>query len=115
MKTNLEPENEDRLDAVLQEWVVDAALPPRFQEHVWNRIAHAEDNSQLSIWSGMVRWMTRAFERPKVAYSYAVALLAFGIVAGSWTAEIRSNRLEHSLGQQYLQSVDPYRQAASSP
>jgi hypothetical protein len=49
-----------------------------------------------------------------MAYSYAAVLLAFGIAAGSLTAQMKSNRLESDLGHKYLLSIDPYQQAVAS-
>lgn len=114
MNTQFTPESEQRLSEALQEWVVDAPLPPRFQEQVWNRIASAEDKAQPSFWSGLVQLANRSLSRPKVAYSYAAVLLAVGIVAGSWTAQMKSNRLATDLGQRYVQSVDPYQHTIAS-
>jgi hypothetical protein len=114
MKNNENPENENRLSKVLQEWKVDAPLPPRFQEQVWNRIARAEAKAKGSFWQELVRLVKATFDRPKVAYSYAAVLLAFGIAAGSWTAQVKSSRLETDLGQRYLQSINPYQQEMAS-
>jgi hypothetical protein len=115
MKTNPAPEENDRLSGVLREWVVDAPLPPRFADQVWHRIARAESGAQGSAWSDLVRSLGRSLQRPKVAYSYAAVLLALGVVGGSWTAHLKTSRMESALGQRYVQSVDPYRQAVLSP
>ena len=114
MKTNLNSGDEDRLSATLREWVVDAPLPPRFQEQVWNRIARAEASPEGSFWRGLARLVVKSLERPKMAYSYAAVLLAFGIAAGSLTAQMKSNRLESALGHKNLLSIDPYQQAVAS-
>lgn len=111
MKTNPDPESEDR---VLREWVVDAPLPPRFQENVWSRIARAEPTARPSFWSGIFQVLAGAFERPRVAYSYAAVFLALGIAAGTWTAQVKRSHLEADLGQRYLQSINPYQQDLAS-
>ncbi len=111
MNTNLTPENEARLSETLGRWVVDAPLPPRFQEHVWNRIARAETGPQISFWQAVAKLIGDAFARPRVAYGYAAVLLALGIAAGSFSAQLTTNRLETNLGQRYVQSIDPYQKA----
>lgn len=114
MKSNSNPENEDRLSKALQEWVVDPPLPPRFQEQVWNRIARAEAKAKVTFWSGLIGLVKATLDRPKVAYSYAAVLLAFGVAAGSWTAQVKSSRWETDLGQRYLQSINPYQKDLAS-
>ncbi len=113
MKTKLNPGDEDLLSATLREWVVDAPLPPRFQEQVWNRIARAEASPEGSFFGGLAK-LVKSLERPPMAYSYAAVLLAFGIAAGSLTAQMKSNRLESDLGHKYLLSIDPYQRAVAS-
>ena len=44
---------DEPLDAVLRGWKVDSALPPRFQEQVWRRIARAEADGKDVVWSGL--------------------------------------------------------------
>ena len=48
MKRNQDPEDDRSVDKVLGEWVVDAPLPPRFQEQVWQRIAKTEARPEPS-------------------------------------------------------------------
>jgi len=107
MKTKSNP---DDLDKLLQEWVVKEPLPPRFQEQVWNRIRRAEAHAEPSFGSGFLRSVVAVFERPKLAYAYAAFLLAFGLAAGTWTAQVKSSHWESDLGQRYLQTVNPYQQ-----
>jgi ABC-type dipeptide/oligopeptide/nickel transport system permease component len=114
MKPNHEPESEASLNRVLQGWVVDAPLPPRFQEQVWNRISRAEAHPTLAtLLRSMLGWFQVSFTRPKLAVSYVVILLVLGIAAGSWAAQKQNSRLDESLGSRYLQSVNPFQ--TSSP
>jgi hypothetical protein len=109
MKPNSEPENEERLDRVLRAWTVDSPLPPRFQEQVWQRVERAENRPELTIAAGFRRLLEIVLPRPKVACTYLAILLALGIVAGAWTAQVRASRLDADLSLRYVQSLDPYR------
>jgi hypothetical protein len=113
MKPNQEPENDAALQEVLQEWVVDAPLPPRFQEQVWQRLTQAETRpSLLTLWRSTLLALQGSLCRPKLASSYVAVLLAVGVAAGSWAAQKHNSRLEASLESRYLQSVDPYQPAS---
>ena len=110
MITNQPSEKDGDLDQVLKQWSVDAPLPPRFQEQVWNRIAGAEAEPEVAI--GFWTWVRRIVEanlpRPKFAYAYIAILLLLGVVSGTWAAQRQANRLNADLGSRYVQSVDPY-------
>ena len=109
MKPNQEPENNRALNKTLAQWVVDAPLPPRFQEQVWQRIAQAEAKPAPSFGAMLLRLLEVVLPQPKVAFSYLAALLVLGVAAGSWTAQKQNNRLVTSLESRYLQSIDPYK------
>ena len=115
MKSNQEPDQDERLRAVLREWVVDAPLAPRFQDQVWQRIARAEAPSASSFWAGLVRLVEVVLPRPRIAFSYVAALLVLGVAAGSVTAQIKSRHLDATLSAHYVQSVDPFRADSSQP
>jgi hypothetical protein len=104
----------DPLDETLQQWVVNAPLPPRFQDQVWKRISRVEADERRFSWKGLLRMAAKAFEKPKVAYSYAAVLLAVGIIGGTWTAQVKSSRLDERLGRLYVQTIDPYQTAQIS-
>lgn len=114
MKPNKqEPENDEHLRSLLREWVVDAPLPPRFQEQVWQRIERAGARpTLLTLWRSTLLALQRSLARPKLAFSYVTVLLAVGVAAGSWAAQIQSSRLDTALGLRYVQSVDPYKTVA---
>lgn len=109
---NQEAENADPLRDILRAWTVEASLPPRFQEHVWQRIARAEAQAQGGAWDVFVSWLQLLLGRPKIALSYVTVLLALGTAAGSWMAQVQSSRMDEALGKRYVQSVDPYQAAA---
>ena len=109
---NQEAENSDPLREILHSWTMDASLPPRFQEKVWQRIARAEAQAQGGVWDVLVSWLQLLLGRPKIALSYVTVLLALGTAAGSWMAQVQSSRVDEALGKRYVQSVDPYRAAA---
>jgi hypothetical protein len=114
MRTTPTPESEHRLTEALREWVVDMPLPPRFEEGVWRRISRTETQPQTGLWVRALRSLSESFARPKVAYAYITILLVFGMAAGSWTAQVKSSRLETALGERYVGSVDPYQFALPS-
>ena len=115
MKPKQEPESELSLNKVLRQWTVDAPLPPRFQEQVWQRIERTESDVALPLRTAILGWLENLLPRPKLAYSYAAVLLALGIAAGAWAAQTQNTRTEASLGSRYLQSIDPYQVTRPSP
>jgi hypothetical protein len=103
-----DPDPDERLNEMLGSWKVDANLPPRFQEQVWRRIARSDSAGDAPFWVKAFRAMTEPFTRPKVAYAYIAVLLTFGIAAGSWTAQVKSSKMEAALGSRYVHTIDPY-------
>ncbi len=114
MSANPNPENENALNKVLRQWTVDAPLPPRFQEQVWQRIGKREARSEPAPWAGLWRLIDVVLPRPRFAYAYLAILLVSGVAAGSVAAQIRTNRLDSELSMRYVQSIDPYRADAPS-
>jgi len=114
MKSNEDPQSDHDLKQILRQWVVDAPLPPRFQEQVWQRIARAEAKPEATttIWSLLRGLLETKLPQPKFAYSYVATLLLLGVVSGAWAAQRESNRLTAALGSAYVQSVDPYQKVA---
>jgi hypothetical protein len=102
-------QNEDPLDQPLRAWQVNTTLPPRFQEHVWRRIADADaENTTTTLWSVIRNRCQLAFARPSVAVACAVVLLFIGSGTGYLQARHKSGLIENSLSQRYIQSLDPY-------
>ncbi|MGA2658894.1 MAG: hypothetical protein ABSH34_15435 [Verrucomicrobiota bacterium] len=108
-------ENQEPLDALLRQWTVEAGPPPRFQEQVWQGIARAEARRAPGFRAGLLRLVEVVLPRPEVAFGYVAALLVLGIAAGSFAAQLKSNRLQATLGLRYVQSLDPYRAGDSPP
>ena len=115
MKPNQTPEDDKPLRRLLRQWSVDAPLPPRFQEQVWERIARAEVQPAATLWASLSRWLEVVLPRPRFAFSYVAALLVVGVAAGSLAAQARTSRLEADLSARYVQSVDAFHADLSRP
>ena len=111
MKTN-EPGNHDEaLRKVLKEWRTDAALPPGFQEAVWQRIERAEGvqtPAARSFWTFVAHWIGTVLPRPALATAYVAVLLAVGVTAGWAQARQNTARVKGELGERYVRVLDPY-------
>ena len=106
---NIEPgEKNEALSKALQEWKVTTPLPPRFQEQVWQRIAHAEGHAQPPLWSQFLGWLETALPRRAVAASYVTILLLAGLTAGFWESRHAAAEMDDALGRRYVQMVDPF-------
>jgi hypothetical protein len=103
-------DNDARLRSLLKECKVVAALPPRFQEQVWRRIARREQ--QPSVWfslrTSLTHWINTMLPRPALAVSYLAILLVFGASAGWAQARQKNTRVSDEMGLRYVQTVDPY-------
>lgn len=117
MNANQDPEKDQAVDSALKEWVVDAPLPPRFQEQVWQRIARAEAGPEdsITLWKWLLRLLETSLPRPRFAYSYVAILVLVGVVSGALAAQHATHRLNAALGAQYMQSVDPFKMVAMNP
>jgi len=105
-----EPSNDaDKLlHRTLREWEVKEPLPPRFTEHVWQRIAREEAQAPASILTLLSSWLAQAFARPALAVSYVTVLLMAGLVAGYWHAQTEKARTLENLSARYVQMLNPY-------
>lgn len=115
MTGNQKPEKDAPLNRVLREWTVETPLPPRFQEQVWQRIAHAEVEPIPSIWGVLWRLIQTSLPRPQVAFAYLTVLLVLGVAAGAWAAQAKNSQLDADLGLRYVQSIDPYLAGVQHP
>jgi hypothetical protein len=105
----IDPENsQDAHGSYLQEWRVNAPLPPRFQEQVWRRIEHEEPEMSASAWTILQRLFENAFAHRRIALAYLTLALLVGSVAGYWQGREQASGQESNLSRQYIQSVDPY-------
>ena len=109
MKPNQPTGDDQPVRKVLREWVVDPALPPRFEEHVWQRIARREAQVTANPWTFLVHWIQNALSRSTVAASYVALLLFLGLTVGYWQAQKMNWRLTQAARDSYVQVVDPYR------
>lgn len=103
-----EPQKDEALSILLRAWKPDAPLPPRFQEAVWNRIAHAQTRHPAGYWTILSRWIEVSFTRPRFALSYVAILLFAGLGAGLWQAHGTAAHSETEWRARYVQMVDPY-------
>ena len=107
MKTELPGSNEASLNALLSQWKLDSALPPRFAERVRKRIERDAPNSTAPL-ALLWNWLTHAALRPAFAVGYTTILLLAGLTVGYWQAHVKAERAAESLGVRYVQMVDPY-------
>jgi len=102
-------ENNESLSRALHAWKVAAPLPPQFQEDVWQRIARTEAHLPPSVWPALAGWIESVFNRPALAVSCALVLLAAGATAGWSQARQETTRVSGALSGRYVHSVDPYK------
>ncbi len=110
MKTEAQFEQDAGLIALLRECKVAVALPPRFQEGVWRRIARLEQEPSgfAAWWAAFNRWIDAWLPRPALAVSYVAILLVIDAGAGWAQARQEKARVSSELSSRYVQSVDPY-------
>jgi len=100
------PPDDPALSRLMQDWTADAALPPRFQEHVWQRIEHAQGD--VPLWRFIRDWLARQFVRPVAVAGYLGAVVLFGAAAGWIQGQVESHRIAVALQESYAHAVDPY-------
>jgi hypothetical protein len=99
---------DEKLSKLLSTWKVDAQLPPRFQEAVWQRIKRAEATPKTPFWERLFAAIQAALARPAFATAYVGVFLFAGVGAGYWQAENRSAQVKLDLQARYVRTVDPY-------
>ena len=102
--------NKDPLASVLKQWRMDAPLPPRFQQQVWNRIER-NTAEPVALWPLAVAWLRSSIARPALAVAYALVLLFLGMTGGALQAQRDNARIASTIEARYVQSVDPYQKA----
>ncbi|MBI2924254.1 MAG: hypothetical protein HYY24_00950 [Verrucomicrobia bacterium] len=100
--------NDPALSQLLGEWRVNASLPPRFREQVWQRITRSEQARTARRWLALREWLEGALRRPAFAASYVAVLLVAGLVAGYAQARAEKSRAENAWRTRYVQTVDPF-------
>jgi len=98
----------DPLSSLLAEWQVDAALPDRFQEGVWRRLAVSQPATNWGgLWSPVVLFWENLVRRPVGIAACLVIFTAAGLAMGLWHAETFAHRAEAAWQNAYVQSVSP--------
>ena len=101
--------NDEPLRKRLAEWRVNAPLPPRFQEGVWERIEAAETHKLAQgFWMNICGWVANRLAQPAFAATYLAIFVILGIGAGWQHGKSKSARVNSDLKMRYVQMVDPY-------
>jgi hypothetical protein len=109
MNEDSEVNRDENLHKLLRTWKVEAKLPPRFQEAVWDRISATERKAESRFsWQRVTTWIEGVFSSPALAASYVALLLFAGVGTGYWRAAGRVTQTNSELRVHYIQSVDPY-------
>ena len=108
MKPNDSPESEGRLRELLATWKVAPTLPPRFEQRVWQRIERCETQPAVGALAQWFNQIATALTNPRLAISYMTILLAAGLLAGFWQAQLAKARAAENLSARYVQMLDPY-------
>jgi hypothetical protein len=107
MNSNEPFERDQQLSKLLSKWRVNAALPPRFQEQVWERIDNA-DRQSSSVWMSIWNLMTIEAARPTFAVAYVALLISVGVIAGGNRGHSKAEHVKSDMQLRYIQMVDPY-------
>jgi hypothetical protein len=104
------PDNfeDQELRSALHEWKIGAALPPRFQENVWNRIERQTPARPVSLWRWLLAWLESSIAQPALAVAYAIVLLTIGLAGGFLRAQHANAQMDRLIETRYVQSIDPY-------
>jgi hypothetical protein len=108
MKINAPNNRDEALRKLLKEWRTETALPPRFQEQVWQRIEGAQAPASPSLRLVIAHWIEAILPRPALAVSYVVVVLVVGVTAGWAQARQTNTHVRDELGQRYVRILDPY-------
>ena len=108
MNIDKQNENAAALNKTLREWTVNTPLPPRFLDHVWQRVEREESKSGITPWDVLRGWLESKVRQPVFAVSYVTALLFLGLTVGYWQARVDTSKVESGWQARYVQSVDPY-------
>jgi len=109
MKPGIPPDDDDSLSKLLGEWKLEStALPPRFQEQVWQRIQRSASSPGVGLRAVLFAWLAQAFARRSLAFGYVTVLLVAGLLGGYWQARLGNERADEKLSAHYVQMLDPY-------
>jgi hypothetical protein len=108
MKTNA-PDDDPALSRLLREWECTAeSLPPRFEERVWQRIAHAEPPVATNLRTVFREWLDARLRRPAMALACVAVLMSTGLTTGYLHARSDAAQARQESQMRYLQSVNPF-------
>jgi hypothetical protein len=102
MKENSSQSDDARLAALLQQSRVCPALPPRFQQNVWQRLERAEQTAAPNSWLDA---LAALILRPKLAFVCAAVLVFTGVAFG---AREGAQSARHDAQVRYVSSVAPH-------
>jgi hypothetical protein len=108
MKDQTQIDKDQALTKLLHGWKVEAQLPSRFQEAVWQRIERSESRVGIGFWRVVAARLESAFARPSLATAYIAVLLFAGVATGYWHAGDRTAQANSALRARYVRMVDPY-------
>jgi len=108
MNTNEPSDGDKALRKLLKEWRMEASLPTRFQDSVWQRIERAQTPASPSTLEVIAHWFATMIPRPAFAVSYMIVLLAGGAAFGWEHARQETTHIKDDLGQRYVHVLDPY-------
>ena len=107
VKSQHQNDGSDPLSRTLQDWKVNAPLPPNFQDAVWRKIETGAQK-RLGVAHEIQLWIDRLFARPASAALCVAILLSLGMTAGWSQGHRESVRVKDELALRYVHSVDPY-------
>lgn len=101
----MNPELEQHLDALLQDWQPEVDLPPRFESEVWHRIALAQEK-RSDFWN--LDWLFRMTCQPRLAFAIVATAVLLGTGLANWEAERNYHHEMAASKSRYIHSVDPF-------
>ena len=101
----MNPEHDQRLNALLREWQPQADLPPRFESEVWHRIALAQER-RSDFWS--LDWLFRITCQPRLAFAIVATAVLLGTGLAAWQAQRNYHHEMAASKSRYILSVDPF-------
>jgi len=101
----MNPEHDQRLQALLREWQPQADLPPRFESEVWHRIALNEE--KRSSWMNF-DWLFQITCQPKLAFAIVATAVLLGTVMADWQAQRSYHQEMAASKSRYIHLVDPF-------
>ncbi len=114
MKPPLDHGGDTELSRLLQTWKPDLAVPPSFNQSVWNQIARETPPITVSPWVLALDWLKAGFMKPAWAAAFMALMLATGAVSGYWQATQNRPVEVQVMSSQYLHTVNPYFHASAS-